>query len=146
MNKKFFIVAMAFFVTLSLSGVSSAADKTVKTIAPAAAQKAAPKKANFDMVAGVIESIDNTNPSEVKIKVKNNAGDSSRVVAVTPWTNITKVTDVSELKAGEQVRMMTRKVDDKDVAMGIMFGKMKTIPAPMAKTPQAAKTTAPVKK
>ena len=100
------------------------------------------------MIAGTVVNIDNADPANVKLQVKNDADGSVRTVTVTPWTNITKVTDISELKAGEAVRMMTRKIDDKDVAMGIMFGKVKTPPpqAPRASTVQKAPAAAVIKK
>jgi len=53
-----------------------------------------------------------------------------------PWTNITKVTDLSELKQGEAVRVISRKIDDKNTAMGIVFGNIKNAPAPSPYAPQ----------
>ena len=133
-------------IFISFCTASFATDtKTVGTkTAGATAQKAVPKmpvppKPNFSMIAGTITSIDNSDPSNVKISVKNDADGSSHIVTVTPWTNITKVTDVSDLKTGEPIRMMARKVDDKDIAMGIMFGKVKTAPVPAHKTLPATK-------
>jgi hypothetical protein len=43
---------------------------------------------------------------------------------------VTKVTDISELKTGEAIRVMCRKVDDKEVAMGVLFGNIKSMPPP----------------
>ena len=132
-RKAFGIILAVVFVVLALSAVSFAADQKVQApIATKATPPArpVPPNANFGMIAGTVESIDNTDPANIKITVKNDSDGAIRTVTVTPWTNITKVTDASELKAGEQVRMMTRKVEDKDVAMGIMFGKLKTMPAP----------------
>ena len=140
MNKNRILIALVVVVlAFSFAQVTFAADKKAATPA-ASAQKAAVSapvmaKPNFGMIAGTITSINTSDPSNVKLSIKNDADNSVHTVTVTPWTNITKVTDVSELKTGEPVRMMTRKVDDKDVAMGIMFGKVKTMPAP---TPPAA--------
>ncbi|MFA5142717.1 MAG: hypothetical protein WC522_00935 [Candidatus Omnitrophota bacterium] len=149
--KRIFAIIMAIAFALNLSVLSFAADKkatektTAATVQKATAKAATPPRANFGMIAGTITSIDNADPANVKLTVKNDADGSVRTVAVTQWTNITKVTDISELKTGESVRMMTRKVEDKDVAMGIMFGKIKTMPAPASKTPtttaQAASKT-----
>ncbi|MDD5136177.1 MAG: hypothetical protein PHX20_00590 [Candidatus Omnitrophica bacterium] len=150
MNKKVALVVAAA-VALNLSAVSFAAEKKAAT--PAHTEKTPAKapaspRANFGMVAGTLTAIDNSDPANVKVTVKNDADGSTRTISVTPWTNITKVTDISELKTGEQVRMMTRKVENKDVAMGIMFGKVKTMPAPAAKTtaPQTAPAAPKVKK
>ena len=135
MDKKVFVAFVAIIAMVITSSDTLLAAEKKTTAAPAqkaAAAKAVAPKANFAMIAGTIESIDNTDPANVKVSVKNDTDGSVRTVSVTPWTNITKVTDISELKTGEQVRMMARKVDDKDVAMGIMFGKVKTKPAPIA--------------
>ena len=152
MNKKLFALVLAVVFTASCVGVATAAaqqkaaEKKVavtSTKAPAASKApAATRKPNFGMLAGTIAAIDTSDPANVKIQVKNETDGTVRTISVTPWTNITKVTDISELKTGEQVRMMTRKVDDKDVAMGIMFGKVKPIPAPAPKA-TAAPVTAP---
>lgn len=145
MRRNIFAVVLAVIViALALSTASFAVETTKAPAVPA--QKVPPRmptqtKPNFGMIAGTVMSIDNADPANVKITVKNDADGSMRTVSATQWTNITKVTDISELKIGEPVRMMTRKVDDKDVAMGIMFGKVRTMPAPMPKTspaPQAA--------
>ena len=153
-RKAFRIVLMIAAVTLALSAASFAADQKTqttaakKTVPATMPMRPMPPKSNFGMIAGTVESIDNTDPANIKIMVKNDSDGAIRAIAVTPWTNITKVTDVSELKAGEPVRMMTRKVEDKDVAMGIMFGKVKTPPpqAPRASTVQKAPAAAVIKK
>lgn len=140
-RKVFSVIVTVAFIVLTFSAVSFAADQK----APAAADlvkavpgRPIPPKANFGMISGTILSIDNADPANIKLQVKNDADGSTKTVSVTPWTNITKVTDISELKTGEPIRMMTRKVEDKDVAMGIMFGKMKNIPTPPApKAPMA---------
>jgi Cu/Ag efflux protein CusF len=147
-RNKILIALAAVALAFSFTSVSFAADKkttdkkaTEKTTSSqkTAAIAAAKAKANFGMLAGTVTSINNSDPANVKLSVKNDADGSMHTVMVTPVTNITKVTDISELKTGEQVRMMTRKVDDKDVAMGIMFGKVKTAPAAVSRTKSAAK-------
>ncbi|MDO8525971.1 MAG: hypothetical protein Q7S07_05755 [Candidatus Omnitrophota bacterium] len=146
MNKNVFIALLVTAGLLVLPAASFAADK--KTAAPAAEKAAAkmpvPPKANFGMLVGTIASINSADPANIKLEVKNTADGSMRTVLVTPWTNITKVTDASELKTGDPIRMMTRKTDDKDVAMGIMFGKIKAIPASAQKAPKAPQAS-PVK-
>ncbi|MDD5428643.1 MAG: hypothetical protein PHI58_05335 [Candidatus Omnitrophica bacterium] len=136
MYRKILVIAVvSVFALLNLCTVSFAAQKKAAAPAPAAAQKAARPKANFNMLSGTVESIDNAKPDDIKLTVKNASDGAVHTVSVTPWTNVTKVTDVSELKTGEQVRMMVRKVEDKDVAMGIMFGKVKNRPVPTPKVP-----------
>lgn len=136
MNKNRILIALVIIVlAFSFASVTFAADKKVAAQATSTQKTAATApvmaKPNFGMIAGTITAINASDPSNVKLSVKNDADNSVHTVMVTPWTNITKVTDVSELKTGEPVRLMTRKVDDKDVAMGIMFGKVKTMPAPV---------------
>jgi hypothetical protein len=101
--------------------------------------KAMPR-ANFNMLYGTITKIDTSDPANVKLEVKNEADNTTHTVELTPATNVTKVTDISELKTGENVRVMARKVDDKEVAMGVMFGKIRK-PAPRPVRPAA--TTPP---
>jgi recombinational DNA repair protein RecR len=96
-----------------------------KPISPTGAMKS-----NFIMLSGAILNIDMTDPGKVKIEVKNDRDNQIHTVEVTPATNITKVTDISELKVGELVRVMAKKADDKEIAMGVMFGKLKKLPAP----------------
>ena len=83
----------------------------------------------MSMLFGTVTNIDTKDPASVKLEVKSEADGKTHVVEVLPATTVTKGTDISELKKGEKVRVMARKVDDKEVAMGVMFGKMRTPPA-----------------
>jgi len=154
MRRKIFITILVIvFAVLSFSQASFAANKKAAS-APAVQKAAAPAmpaapKPNFGMLAGTVSSVDDKDASSIKLVIKSDTDGSLHTVFVTPGTNITKVTDVSELKTGEPVRMMTRKIDDKDMAMGIMFGKVKIMTPPAPKTvpaPSAAKTAAKAKK
>ena len=141
------VIAVAVFIIAGAGAVSFAADQN--NTAATAAQKTAhampmPAKANFAMIAGTVTTIDTKDPANIKLTVKNDADNTTHIVTVTPWTNITKVTDVSELKTDEPIRMMTRKVEDKEVAMGIMFGKIKAMPPIKAQAAQPQQS-APVK-
>lgn len=144
MTKRFAVVLMLVaIVSLLSSDVLFAADQ--KTATPAIAKQTAkfppvaPARPNLSMINGTIVSIDSADQANVKLTVKNDADSSVKTISVTPWTNITKVTDVAELKVNEPVRIMTRKVEDKDVAMGIMFGKIRRMPSP----PVPMKSVAP---
>ena len=83
-----------------------------------------------------LRTYDMTDPANVKLEVKNEADNTTHIVELTPTTNVMKATDVSELKAGDNVRVMARKVDNKEVAMNVMFGKIKK-PAPRPVRPAA---------
>jgi len=124
------IVAVVFCLT-GICGVSYAVDaKKPAVVTPAAAKAPVmpPRPSNINMFGGTIEKIDTADPANIKMQVKDDASGTSRTISVAPWTNITKVTDVSELKTGDAIRVMVRKVEDKDVAMGILFGKIKNLP------------------
>ena len=143
-TEKIAIIAVVVFIMAGLCAIAFAADQNPAT--PASAQTTAPAKAmparpNFGMIAGTVTGIDTKDPANIKLMVKNDADGTTHTVTVTPWTNITKVTDISELKTDEPIRMMTRKIDDKEVAMGIMFGKIKALPAPAIKAAQGQETT-----
>jgi hypothetical protein len=84
------------------------------------------------MLYGTITNIDKADPANVKLEVKNEADNTAHIVELTPNTNVTKTTDISELKAGDTVRVMARKMDNKEVAMSVMFGKIKKpVPRPI---------------
>ncbi len=138
--KKIIILSVAAVFCLVCAGISAAAEKdTAEQVASGGATmavKTMPGKvmprANFSMLYGTVTKIDNSDPANVKLEVKNEADNTSHTVELTAATNVTKVTDISELKTGENVRVMARKIDNKEVAMGVMFGKIRK-PAPPAK-------------
>lgn len=144
MRKIALVVILAVcFAFVGQAGALAAEQKT------SAAPKAAIKPtSSFAMVAGTIESVDVSDPANIKVSVKNDADGVVRTISVTPYTSITKTTDISELKTGDNVRMMTKKADNKEVAMGIMFGKLKPMAAPAATAakPAAKATVATAKK
>jgi hypothetical protein len=85
--------------------------------------------------------VDSSDPLNIRLTVKNEKDDSTHTLTVMPWTNITRSAEISELKAGEKIRVMSRKTDDKEVAMGIMFGNIK-MPQP-PRPPMAPATAKP---
>jgi Cu/Ag efflux protein CusF len=132
------IAAMLFTLfCVLICGISIAEDaKAAKPSAPV--QTAGPVKAtagrpipraNLSILYGNITKIDNADPANVKIEIKNEMDDTVHTVELTPATSVTKATDASELKTGENVRVMARKADNKEVAIGVMFGKIRK-PAP----------------
>ncbi|MDD5422786.1 MAG: hypothetical protein WC592_04305 [Candidatus Omnitrophota bacterium] len=160
MSKKVFVVFVAIsFCAVGIFGLACAAEqkapaaKPAKTAVPSPKVPVFPTKANvppikstFGMITGTLVKVNSTDPANTTLEVKNDADQTTHVVSLTPWTNVTKVTDVSELKTGDMVRVMTRKMDDKEVAMGVMFGKIKPIPRPKpAAAAPAAPAAAPVK-
>ena len=96
------------------------------------------RRPNFAIIFGKITKIDNSDPAKPKLEVKNDAEGTTHKVDITPWTNVTKVTDISELKTGDSVRILARKVEDGEVAMTVVFGKIRNISAPRTARPTVA--------
>jgi len=136
--KKLFMAVLIIVCFLGLSIAAFAADQkkaanaaTVST--PSGRQQAGQRplmRPNFTMIFGSITRIDNSNPAKPMLEVKSDADGKIHLIETTPSTSITKFTEISELKVGEPVRVMTRNVDKKEVAMGVMFGKIRNLPAP----------------
>lgn len=145
--KKALLCIVVVAACLSLTGFALAADKEAAKAKPAPAMPPGlaakgmpdrpPMRANFSMLYGMVTKIDAKDPANVKLEVKNEADNTTHTVEVSPATNVTKVTEISEVKTGETVRIMARKVDNKEVAMGVMFGKVKRprVPGPAAQRP-----------
>lgn len=135
-------VTVIAVMTLNICGVSFAADeKKPMAPAPKSPLMATAKRPNLNMFGGTIENIDRSDPANIKISVKSETDGVVHTLSVAPFTNITKITDASELKTGDAVRVMARKTEDnKETAMGILFGKIKNLP-PMR--PRPVPPTAP---
>ena len=153
MNKRIAVAAVVI-VMMALSGLSFAADAKSPALlrpsgsegqapATAAARHVSPVKSNFSMIAGTISNIDASDPANVKLEVKNDVDGAMHTIFLMPWTNVTKVTDPSELKNGDTVRIMSRNMDGKESAMGVMFGKLKSLPMPRPKPVVATAPAAP---
>jgi len=140
--KKAIALSLAAVFCLVTTGISFAAEKeavkpaaTAIATGPANVMAAKPKpRASISMLYGALVNIDRTDPAKIKLEVKNEADNTTHIVELAPTANVIKVTDISELKPGENVRVMARKVDDKEVAMNVMFGKIKK-PAPRPARP-----------
>ncbi len=158
MKKVFGLASAAIFIFVSTSTIfaanstatSSQAKAAPTVVKTAVGQKAVdtkrPMRSNFVMMLGSVSKIDASNPASIKVEVKDDRDGQVHIVEVTPATNVTKVTTVSELKAGDAVRVMARKVEDKEVAMGIMFGNFKALTPPAKLPPAQAKPVAPAQK
>jgi Cu/Ag efflux protein CusF len=123
----------------AVGGAPAAAAARAPVTAPAA------RRPNFTIIFGSITKIDNSDPTKPRLEVKSDMDGASHVIDLTPWTNVTKVTDVSELKPGETVRIMARKVENNEVAMTVVFGKIRNIYAPRPAASAVAPPAAPAK-
>lgn len=142
MNKISLYAITAIF-TCSCCATAHSAEKPAalpqaKAPAPAITKPMPPKpaaiktrpKSNITMLFGSVTKIDSTDPNNVSIEVKDTRTDQTHIINTTPITNVTKVTRISELKTGDNVRVMARKTQDKEVALAIMFGNIDVMPRP----------------
>ncbi|MCM8790886.1 MAG: hypothetical protein NC938_04210 [Candidatus Omnitrophica bacterium] len=157
--RKFLIVAMIAYVSLTSWEAIFAADEAKPKTAPQV-QKAPPMpprmapqgipaatgRTNINMLFGSITNIDAKDPSNIKVEIMSETDGKTQIVEVNQATTITKVTDASELKKGENARVMFKRVDDKNVAMGVMFGKIRKLSVPKAAAPAAPEAKSPQKK
>lgn len=118
--KKAILVVLCCAVTMNLAFAAQDTKADAKST-----EAKVPPKSNFKMISGTITKIDTADPANVKLEVKSERDNAIHTVTLMPWTNITKVTDVSELRQGEAVRVMARTAEGKEVAMGVLFGKIK---------------------
>lgn len=86
------------------------------------------KKANIAIMSGTILKIDTLNPQETRLEVKNDKDGTTYTMTAIPSTKVRKVADISEIKTGDMVRIISKKVDDKNIALGLVFGKIKIQP------------------
>ena len=126
--KKSFTFTLAVVLSFAFGMTASAADENTG--------KNGSARSGLSMISGNISKIDTTDPSKIKIEVNGERDNQLHIIEVAPFTSVTKVTDISELKAGDAVRVMARKADDREVAMGIMFGNLKRLPAAVKEAPK----------
>ena len=135
------ILSIAIISSISNAAEEKKGPRPASAVAPAGRTPAglpagvAPRRPNFSVIFGSITKIDNTDPAKPKLEVKSDIDGASHVVELTPWTNVTKVTDASELKTGDTVRITARKVEASEVAMTVVFGKIRNIYAPKPTRP-----------
>jgi hypothetical protein len=136
MVKRAIFIATILLVGISLAGIGLAAEPAKKPAAPPQ-QPGQIQRPNFSMTTGTVTKIDNSDPANIKVEIKDEKDGSTKTYSVLPWTNITKVIGVTDLKSGETVRVMSRSAGNNNIAMGIMSGKIK-IPAGQVKAAQPA--------
>ena len=149
--RKLFMYALIGLLSFSLADAlyaqtaqkKAAAKTQASQTMPAASPMARPA---FAVLFGSVTKIDTSDPAKPKLEIKNDTDGTTHTVELTPWTNVTKVTDILELKSGDNVRLMTRKMEDKEVAMTVVFGKIKNITSSKPVTAAPAAIPAPPKK
>jgi len=106
---------------------------------------AAPK---LSIVNGTVAKLENADPANARLEVRDDIDGSTKTFKVQQRTAITKVSELSDLKPGDQVRIMAREADGNQIALNIIFGKIKNIVAPPAtrlSAPEATISTPPQK-
>ena len=93
-------------------------------------QGSMPIDKNIAFISGTISKIDATIPENVKIEVLNDVDGKNHLVEIGMSTNILKVIEVGELKAGDKARVVARKADDKEIALSVVTGKLKEMRMP----------------
>jgi len=149
---------MFLFVALFCIVMVNASDAAEKTAAsnseaPAAA-KTSPTmrtpppypftRGDIITLFGTLNKIDNSTPGIVKLEVTDNADGKMHSIEAPFQINVAKITDISEMRSGDTVRIMAKKVSDKEVAINIIFGKIKPPPRlpPSTQASQTLKSTA----
>lgn len=99
-----------------------------------------------NILFGEIISIDQANST---VKIKNTVTSEESTVSYTPTTSVTKVTDMSDLKQGDNIRVIYQDASGKKTARAIMFGKIKVspvMPKQAITVPVTPKSTESIKK
>ena len=141
--KKLLTILLAVSLFFVFIGITSAAQEKAKQPLPQKQPLRRPTAPAFNVVPGSITKINTADPAKPTIEVKNDKDNTMHVIEITPFTNIAKMTDISELKAGDEVRVMTRKVENKEVAVNVVFGKIKNMPA-APRPPMQGRVPAPI--
>ncbi|MBI5143731.1 MAG: hypothetical protein HZA30_01505 [Candidatus Omnitrophica bacterium] len=129
MKRIFAVVIAVLFYSLALFdlGIAAEEERTALPKKPAVPAKL-PGMSNFSIIMGSISKIDVSDPAKPKLEVKSDMDNTVHTIEMTPWTNVSKVTDISELKSGDTVRIAARKAEGKEIAITILFGNIKNIP------------------
>jgi hypothetical protein len=107
-----------------------------------------PERPVMGMLSGKLVKVDSSDPANVKLDIKSDKDNTVHTLTIMPWTNITRISKVSDLKVGEPVRAISRKIDNKEAAMGIIFGDLEKMkgPAMPSQIPNAKKPETPYMK
>lgn len=136
--KKMLVVVLAMVFCFSLITISSAAEKKAMPAKAMPKGPMAPRAQGMPMMrpgmpsilSGSVTKIDTTDPAKQILEIKSDTDNTTHTIEVTAWTGVSKLTDLSELKTGDAVRVMTRTAEGKEVAINVLFGKLKAMPVP----------------
>lgn len=149
------LVVLFCIVALSVVFVSSSFAAAQKKDAAPTTQQTPDKKPmppinrNIDFISGTISKIDAAVPGSVKVEIINDADNKAHVVEIGAATNILKVIDAADLKAGDKARIVAKQSDGKELALSVVTGNLKEtrMPgSPAIPKPAPAIKPVPVKK
>ena len=148
MKKLVAVFCMAALSIMLLSPAFGADENKGASNAPQSAERMRPPQGpmpmdkNIAFISGSISKIDATVPESVKVEVLNDVDGKSHIVEIGMGTNILKVVEIGELKAGDKARVVARRSGDKEIALSIVTGKLKEMQMP--RPPAQAQGTAPM--
>lgn len=136
--KKLSVIAIVLLFSFA-SLTAYCAEPAKKAITKPVINRPRPSGAgNMVFIMGSISKIDTSDPSNTKLTVVNDADQKTHVLELGPRPNIAKLIDISELKEGEKTRIVARNVNDKEVAVSVVTGKIRIPAAPKAGLTPAA--------
>ncbi len=147
MKKLVAVFCMAALFTMLLGSAFGADENKGASPAQQPAQMmrpsrgATPMDRNIAFISGSISNIDMTAPESVKVEMLNDADGKSHIVEIGVGTNILKVVEVEDLKAGDKARIVARKAGDKEIALSVVTGKLKEMQMPRPPAPVVPAST-----
>lgn len=140
------ILILTGFMALSLASTSYCAEnikskdkeKVPLTTKPQAVPTNLPT-IKTNILYGEIVSIDFSNST---IIIKDISTGEKNTINFTPTTGVTKLTDVNELKQGDNIRVIYQDQEGKKTARAIMFGKIRLKTISEKPSPSSTKTSA----
>jgi len=107
--------------------------------------RTAVRRKEFSVIFGSVDSVDRSSSDKVVLRVTDDADGTVHTILATPRTNVTKVTDISELKPGDSIRVMTRTIDNNAYAMTVVFGNIKKMTGVAARMRKESAKNQPLK-
>ncbi len=138
MKKLVAVFCMAALSAMLLGGAFGADENKSAVPAQQPAERMRPPERPMPMdrsiafISGSISKIDAAVPGSVKVELINDVDGKSHVVEIGTATNILKVVEVGDLKAGDKARVVARKIGDKEIALSVVTGKLKEMSRPPA--------------
>ena len=132
MKKLSILAIVLLFSFVSLSAYCAEPVKKAPLMNPPINRPRPSGAGNMVFILGSISKIDTSDPNNAKLTVVNDSDKKTHVLELGPRPNIAKLIDISELKEGEKTRIVARAVNDKEIAVSVVTGKIRLPAAPKA--------------